>query len=141
MPYREVSILLVEDDDIDAMGVQRALKQKKILNPVVRARNGKEGLELLQTDGVVRRPFVILLDLNMPIMNGLEMLAEIRKDPALSRSVIFVMTTSSADEDKMAAYSKHVAGYIVKSNVGEGFLNLIEMLNMYWRVVELPVDL
>jgi CheY-like chemotaxis protein len=138
-PYKEVSILLVDDDDVDVMGVHRALKKLKIVNPIVRARDGIEGLALLRDPSAVPRPYIILLDLNMPRMNGLEMLAELRRDPMLTSSVVFVLTTSKADEDIVEAYQQHVAGYIIKSQVGEGFLRVVEMLDQYWRVVELPM--
>ncbi|WP_024871900.1 response regulator [Tolumonas lignilytica] len=138
-PYKEVTILLVEDDDVDVMGVERALKKLKIANPIVRARDGMEGLALLREPAAVPRPYIILLDLNMPRMNGLEMLAELRNDPVLSSAVVFVLTTSKADEDIVVAYQQHVAGYIVKSQVGDGFLRIMGMLDHYWRVVELPV--
>jgi len=139
-PYKEVTILLVDDDDVDVMGVERALKKLKILNPIVRARDGIEGLALLRDPQAVKRPYIVLLDLNMPRMNGQEMLAELRKDSALSSAVVFILTTSKADEDKVEAYQQHVAGYIIKSQVGDGFLRVMEMLDHYWRVVELPVE-
>lgn len=138
-PYREVTILLVDDDDVDVMGVERALKKLKIVNPIVRAHDGIEALALLRHPDAVQRPCIVLLDLNMPRMNGLEMLTELRADPQLSSSVVFVLTTSSADEDMVNAYQKHVAGYIVKSRVGDGFLRVMDMLDHYWRVVELPM--
>ena len=137
-PYKEVTILLVEDDDIDATRIQRELNKIKVINPVVSARDGIEGLALLRDKKSVSRPFIILLDINMPRMNGLEMLAELRSDEKLSDSVVFVLTTSKADEDRFQAYKKNVAGYIVKSQAGDGFLRVMEMLNHYWRVVELP---
>jgi CheY-like chemotaxis protein len=71
-------------------------------------------------------------------MSGPEFLKEIRDDPALKQSVIFVLTTSNDDQDKTKAYDNHVAGYIVKSDAGESFLEALEMLDRYWRVVELP---
>ena len=136
-PYKEVTILLVEDDDIDATGIQRALNKIKVINPVVRARDGIEGLALLRDKKSVSRPFIILLDINMPRMNGFEMLAELRSDEKLSDSVVFVLTTSKADEDRFQAYKKNVAGYIVKSQAGDGFLRVMKMLNHYWCVVQL----
>jgi len=135
---KDVMLFLVEDDDVDAMAVTRALKQLKILNPVVRARDGVEALEMLRAENVVRKPFVILLDINMPRMNGFEFMEVVRQDPALSSSVIFVLTTSESDQDKFAAYQKHVAGYIVKQRMEEGLLDIIKMLNLYWKVVQLP---
>ena len=136
--HKEVTILLVDDDDIDAMGVQRALSQLKIANQIVRARDGIEALELLRTHGAVPRPCVILLDINMPRMNGIETLAALRSDSALASSVVFMLTTSQDDQDKLASYAQHVAGYIVKRQAGNGFLRVMEMLDNYWRIVELP---
>lgn len=138
--YGEVSILLVEDDDIDAKAVQRGLNKLRLANPIIRAKNGIEALEMLRDENVIKRPNIILLDLNMPLMGGLEFLQEIRQDPDLSDSVIFVLTTSSADEDRVAAYKEHVAGYIVKSDVKDGFDKVINMLDHYWRVVLLPTS-
>ena len=140
-PYKDVTILLVEDDDVDAMTVERALEKLRILNPYIRAKNGVEALEILHGNDQappLERPYLILLDLNMPLMGGIEFLQEVRKDPKLKDSVVFVLTTSSADEDKVAAYNEHIAGYIVKYNVKQGFSEVIEMLDSYWRVVVLP---
>jgi len=136
--YGEVSILLVEDDDIDAKAVQRGLKKLKLANPVVRVKNGLEALVTLRNKNAIQRPNIILLDLNMPIMGGIEFLKEIRQDPQLCDSVIFVLTTSNSDEDRVAAYKENVAGYIVKSDVKDGFDKVINMLDHYWRVVLLP---
>lgn len=136
---KPVSILLVDDDDIDVMGIQRAFTKLKILNPITRARDGAEALELLR-EGKLSKPYLILLDINMPRMNGLEMLDALRQDPQLSSSVVFILTTSRDDRDKLAAYEKHVAGYIVKQNAGADFLQLIGLLDHYWRIVEWPTS-
>jgi CheY-like chemotaxis protein len=138
--YTEVTILVVDDDDIDVMGIHRALQKLKIINPIIRARDGIEALALLRDGHSIQRPYIILLDINMPRMNGLEMLAELRADEVLSSAVVFILTTSKSDEDIFIAYQKNVAGYIVKSQVGDGFIRIMEMLNHYWRVVELPVE-
>jgi CheY-like chemotaxis protein len=137
----DVKILLVEDDEVDVLTIERALKKKRVVNDLAVAKDGIEALELLRgTDGQekVVRPNIILLDLNMPRMNGLEFLDEIRKDPELRDSIVFVLTTSNSDEDRCQAYAKNIAGYILKDNVGEGFMDAISMLNLYWKVVELP---
>jgi len=137
-----VRLLLVEDDDIDAEGVERALRKAHVATPIVRAIGGIEALARLRgEDGgpPLRRPYLILLDLNMPRMDGLTFLDELRADPALSDSIVFVLTTSDADRDKAAAYRAHVAGYMLKSRVGKMFVNLVDLLNPYWRHVELPV--
>ena len=136
--YKEVSMLLVEDDDVDAMGVERALKDLRLINPLLRARDGVEGLEMLR-DGTLQKPYIILMDLNMPRMNGIEMLKALRKDPNLTDSVVFVLTTSKLDEDKVAAYKEHIAGYIVKSDLDAGFEELLKLLDHFWKLVELPV--
>lgn len=138
--YREATILLVEDDDIDAEGVARALKKLKLSNPLVRACNGSEGLALLRDSNAVARPYIILLDINMPCMNGLEMLARLRQGEALATSIVFMLTTSNAEKDKMAAYKHQVAGYIVKSQEGQGFMRIMEMLDHYLHVVDLPIE-
>ncbi len=136
--YKEVTILLIDDDDVDVMGVNRALNKLKILNPVIRAHDGIEGLAIIRETKTLRKPYIVLLDINMPRMDGLEMLSEVRKDPLISNSIVFVLTTSKADEDKTNAYNQHIAGYIVKNQVAEGFVRVMEMLDSYWRLVELP---
>ncbi|MGE0785704.1 MAG: response regulator [Sandaracinaceae bacterium] len=135
-----VQVVLVEDNEVDREGVRRAFRHHRIANPILTARDGVEALALLRGGGeaAVRRPYVVLLDLNMPRMDGFELLRAIRSDPALHDSVVFVLTTSKADEDMMAAYDLNVAGYICKSDVGAGFVRLVELLDHYWRVVELP---
>ncbi len=138
---RPVTVFLVDDDDVDVKAVRRAFRKAKIANPIMVARDGLEALAMLrgeQGHEQVPRPFIIILDLNMPAMNGLEFLTELRKDPELHNAVVFVLTTSKADEDRAASYDKNVAGYIVKSDVGDGFLNVINLLDCYWRVVLLP---
>lgn len=135
--YQQAVLFLVDDDDVDYMAVERAMQKMRLLNPLVRARDGQTALEMLKS-GEVQGAFIILLDLNMPRMNGLEFLAALRADPHLSSSVVFVLTTSRSDEDKVAAYSFNVAGYLVKHNINEEFSNIINMLDGYWRIVELP---
>jgi CheY-like chemotaxis protein len=135
--YKNATILLVEDDDIDAMSVERAFKKLKIINPIIRAKDGAIALELLRS-GSVPKPYLMLLDLNMPRMGGLELLAELRKDEELRNSVVFVLTTSKDDEDKFAAYNQNIAGYIVKEKLQHGFDELVKLLDHYWRIVELP---
>ena len=136
--YQQVTILLVDDDDVDYMAVQRAMQQLRLLNPIVRARDGIEALSILTSVDGIKGPYLILLDLNMPRMNGFEFLEQIRSDPSLSSSVVFMLTTSSTDEDRMKAYSHHVAGYMVKTDMKDGFNNIFNMLEGYWRIVELP---
>ena len=141
MTGRTVNILLVEDNLIDQEAIQRAFKRHRIANPIHVAADGIEALALLRgTDGKTKlpRPYLVLLDLNMPRLNGVEMLREIRSDPELHDSIVFVLTTSKRDEDRMASYDLNIAGYVVKSDVGAGFIRLIELLDHYWRIVEFP---
>lgn len=135
--YKPAAILLVEDDDIDALSVIRAFSRLKIANPIVRAKDGIEALEILKNQEI-EHPYLILLDLNMPRMGGLELLNTLRNDPSLETSVVFVLTTSKDDEDKLAAYKQHIAGYIVKEKLDDGFEYLVKLLDHYWRLVELP---
>lgn len=140
-PKRDVSLLMVEDDDLDATAITRAFKKLKLTNPLVRAKDGVEALEYLRGENgrtKIARPYIILLDLNMPRMDGIEFLAELRKDPTLSNSVIIVLTTSAADKDKVAAYDNHVAGYVIKSDLGSSFLEVIQLIDCYWKIVSLP---
>jgi len=137
----EVSILLVEDDEVDVKAFKRAMRELKVANPVLRASDGIEALEMLRGQNghdSVGRPYLIMLDLNMPRMGGLEFLAELRGDPDLQRSLVFVMTTSAAEEDRFRAYDQHVAGYMLKRNAATSFIDALNMLEHYWRVVEFP---
>lgn len=135
-----VTIFLIDDDDVDVKAVARALKKLKVQNSMVRAKDGVEALSMLRCEGKIPRPFLILLDINMPRMNGIEFLEEIRCDQKLSSSIVFVLTTSQDDRDKTAAYSKHVAGYMVKNHIDNGFTKAIELLDHYWKVVEIPME-
>jgi CheY-like chemotaxis protein len=139
----KVQLLHVEDDDLCLMGLNRAFKAAKIANPVSFAHDGIDALEMLRgTNGRPRlpRPFLVLLDLNMPRMDGIEFLKELRKDDDLKKSIVFIMSTSDTDEDKVNAYELGVAGYILKSNPAGAFLEATALLDTYWRVVEFPAD-
>lgn len=139
MNAKMVNILLVEDDEVDVEAVLRAFRKHRIANPVQVAQNGIEALDCLRRGDIVK-PYLILLDLNMPKMSGLEFLAELRNDVQLKDAIVFVLTTSDADKDKCAAYQNNVAGYLVKSKIGEDFMHLIDILGCYWRYVEFPLD-
>ncbi len=141
MTEKTVTFLLVEDDEVDVKAIKRSLDELRIANPLVVARDGREALEYLRGQNgrdKVESPFLILLDLNMPRMNGLEFLAELRGDRELNTSVVFVLTTSRDERDRLSAYEKHVAGYIVKSNVADSFAEAMKLIDHYWRVVEFP---
>lgn len=137
MPRKEVTLFLIEDDDLDAEAIERAFSRSRIANEIVRARNGAEALTMLQQNQVTT-PYLILLDINMPKMNGIEFLEKIRQDDALKGAIVFVLTTSQRDEDMVAAYRLQAAGYICKDKVGDDFMRLTDMLGNYWRIVELP---
>lgn len=142
MNEQALEILLVEDDEVDIMNVKRAFKKNNISNTLHIAKNGLEALTLLRgnkAEGVEKlnpMPKVILLDLNMPKMGGLELLKEIRNDPHLKILSVFVMTTSDEESDKVAAYNLNVAGYILKPLSFERFVQAVSILNHYWKLCE-----
>jgi CheY-like chemotaxis protein len=134
-----LTILLVEDDEVDIMNVKRAFKKNNISNPLLVAHNGIEALEVLRsTDSDAPKPKIILLDLNMPRMGGIEFLKEMRQDPALSKLSVFVMTTSNEDGDKIDAYNLNVAGYILKPLSMDRFIAAVSTLKSYWTLCEYP---
>jgi CheY-like chemotaxis protein len=136
-----VRILLVEDDDGDAKAVERTFLQARIANPLLRVRDGVEAMEMLKgTDQQPRLepPYLLLVDLNMPRMNGIQLVSAIREDPRLHETIVFMLTTSNRAEDKQAAYSLNVTGYILKERAGEDFLKLFNLVDTYWRIVEMP---
>lgn len=134
-----LEILLVEDDDCDAKELRRALSNSQIESRMRRCVDGVEALEYLRgTDSDQPGSYIILLDLNMPRMNGHEFLTEIRKDPKLCRAVIFVMSTSKHERDVNSAYRKNVAGYVVKNEAGNDNKRLLHILNEYWTQMVLP---
>ena len=132
-----VNVLLVEDDEVDVMAIRRAFEKRKLLNPIHVAHDGVEALELLAASAIPR-PYVIILDLNMPRMNGIEFLQALRQDPNHRDAVVFVLSTSPAAQDQKAAYQANVAAYIEKSDVGKSFAGLMNLLESYWELVKLP---
>ena len=140
MTQQTVSVLLVEDDEIDIMAVKRAFRKLKSANPLVVAHDGEEALAIMrgQSEKSAPSPRLLLLDLNMPGMGGIDLIREMRNDPALKETIVFVLTSSNLDRDRVDAYDLNVAGYIVKTNVARDFLELVTMLDHYWRVVEFP---
>ncbi len=134
-----MTILLVEDDEVDIMNIKRAFKKNNISNPLIVAHNGIEALEILRSKDVdAPKPKIILLDLNMPRMGGIEFLKEIRQDQALSKLSVFVMTTSNEDGDKIDAFNLNVAGYILKPLSMDRFISAVSTLNSYWALCEYP---
>ena len=130
-------ILLVEDDDVDVMTVKRALKDLKVTNSLVRTTNGEEALEYLRTESN-KKPCVILLDLNMPKMNGVEFLKVVKADDELKKIPVVVLTTSKDEQDIVESFKLSVAGYMVKSVNYKKFVKAIRTINLYWTLSELP---
>ncbi len=138
---KTVTIMVIDDDDVDAKAIERAFRKAKIANPIVRARSGVDALEILRGENgkeKLQKPYLLLVDLNMPRMNGIEFMKEMRADKTIHTAVAFVLTTSKAQEDKAASYEYNIAGYIVKEKVGEDFIKLVDMIEHYWRIIELP---
>jgi CheY-like chemotaxis protein len=133
------SVLLVEDDAIDAMTVRRAFKDLKLTNALDHVTNGEEALEYLKRPDHTP-PCVILLDLNMPRMNGIEFLKIAKADPAMKRIPVVVLTTSTEDGDIVNSYRLSVAGYIVKPVDYKKFVEAIRTIDLYWTISELPSE-
>ncbi|HEY0037786.1 MAG TPA: response regulator [Longimicrobium sp.] len=133
-----LNILLVEDDEVDVMNVRRAFKKNNICNPLWVAGNGLDGLEMLRSGDMPRERRLVLLDLNMPRMNGIEFLRELRADPELRSVPVVVLTTSDDERDRVEAYNLNVAGYILKPVTLMNFVEAMATLNKYWSLVELP---
>lgn len=141
MTSREVTVLVVEDNVVDQEAIRRAFRTHKIANRLVFASDGVEALEILRGENgreLLARPFLVLLDLNLPRKSGIEVLRDMRADPILHDSIVFVLTTSKRDEDRIASYQLNVAGYVLKSDVGASFVRLIGLLDCYWKIVEFP---
>jgi len=130
--------LLVEDDDVDVMTVKRALKDLKVTNSLVRTTNGEEALEYLRTEKSNKKPCVILLDLNMPKMNGVEFLKVAKADDELKKIPVVVLTTSKDEQDIVESFKLSVAGYMVKSVNYKKFVEAIRAIDLYWTFSELP---
>lgn len=137
MEDQRLHILLVEDDQVDVMNVQRAFQKARITNPMHVAGNGIEALEKLR-DGTLGPRRLVLLDINMPRMNGIEFLRELRADAALQPTCVVVLTTSNEERDKMEAYKLNVAGYLLKPVTFVDFVEMMAALNKYWTLVEMP---
>jgi CheY-like chemotaxis protein len=130
-------ILLVEDDDVDVMTVRRALGDLKVLNPLRVAGDGEEALDLLRGADALR-PCVILLDINMPRMNGIEFLREAKADAVLRSIPVVVLTTSREEQDRIDSFDLSVAGYMIKPADYLKFVEVIRTIDMYWTLSELP---
>jgi CheY-like chemotaxis protein len=135
---KALNILLVEDDHVDVMTVRRAFDKNRMTNPLYVASDGLEALRMLRSGEVPDGRRIILLDLNMPKMSGLEFLRELRADATLHGTPVVVLTTSNDERDKIEAYNLNVAGYLLKPVTFINFVELMATLNKYWTLVELP---
>lgn len=138
MADKVLNILLVEDDEVDVMNVRRAFEKAHLSNPLYVAGNGLEALDMLRGTVIPQERRLVLLDLNMPKMNGIEFLEALRADPALSSTSVVVLTTSNDDQDKIDAYNLNVAGYLLKPVTFSNFCERMATLDKYWTLVEMP---
>lgn len=132
------AILLVEDDQVDAMTVRRALKELHVINRLEHVENGEDALAYLG-DSASERPCLILLDLNMPVMNGIEFLQVLKADPDLKCIPAIVLTTSDEQKDKIESFKLGVAGYMRKPVDYRQFVEIIRAIDAYWTISESPV--
>lgn len=130
-------ILLVEDDQVDTMTVVRALKEIHVTNPLVHVENGEEAINYLQ-DPQPDKPCIILLDLNMPIMNGIEFLQVVKNDSQFRRIPVVVLTTSEEQQDKVNSFNLGVAGYMAKPVDYRQFVEVMRSIDAYWTISEMP---
>jgi CheY-like chemotaxis protein len=138
MSARPINIVLVEDDDVDVMNVQRAFDRAKISKPLFRAADGVEALDLLRDPATPLERRLVLLDLNLPRMNGIEFLRELRADERLRRTTVVVLTTSDNERDKLQAFDLNVASYLLKPVTSADFVELVSALDGFWTQAELP---
>jgi CheY-like chemotaxis protein len=139
---RPLHIILIEDDEVDAEAIERAFQSLGVAVRTTRFVDGRMAIDALRSawgSQLHTEPHVILLDLNMPRMNGLAFLYELRKEPVLRRSIVFALTGSDLEEDKAAAYDRRVAGYLVKPHLGHDYSSLRELLDVYYQAIEFPV--
>jgi CheY-like chemotaxis protein len=138
-----ISILLVEDDDVDAENVVRAFKKNRIANMLFITVNGEDALAFLRNEDNYSdkekfpRPSIILLDLNMPVMNGIEFLKVIKDDPHLKNIPVVVLTTSREENDRVESFNLSVAGYIIKPVDFNKFVEVVKAFDVYWTLSEL----
>ncbi len=140
---KDVNVLLVEDDDVDTENVIRALKKNRITNPLYTVTNGEEALAFLRNEGKYvdpaqfPKPGIILLDLNMPVMNGIEFLRIVKADDDLKSIPVVVLTTSQEESDRVESFQLSVAGYIIKPVEFDQFVNAIKTIDIYWTLSKL----
>lgn len=139
---KQLHVILIEDDELDAEAIERAFKALGGAVKATRFVDGRAAIDALRGpwgSQLQNEPHLILLDLNMPRMNGLTFLDELRKEPVLQRSIVFALTGLDRDQDKAAAYDRRVAGYLVKNNLGDDYSALSELLDVYFQAIEFPI--
>jgi CheY-like chemotaxis protein len=139
---KPIHLILIEDDEVDAEAIERACLSLDVHCVPTRFRDGREAMDALRGSfgiALLNQPYIILLDLNLPRMDGFAFLDELRSDPIWRRSIVFVITTSTRDEDKAAAYDRRVAGYLVKEVLGSDYVALCELLEVYDKSVQFPL--
>ncbi len=137
--HSQKPVLLVEDDHVDAMTLKRAFRDLKVYNKLEIVDNGEEAIAYL-SDTKNEKPCIILLDLNMPKMNGLEFLSVVKKNKKLRRIPVVIMTTSKDEEDKLSSFDLGVAGYMIKSFDYSRVMDIVRTIDLYWTESELPPD-
>ena len=141
MPTTTIDILLVEDDKVDEQGLRRAFRKAGLPHRIHLATDGVAALGRLRGDDgkpPIPRPHVVLLDLNLPRMNGIEFLQALRNDDALKDTFVIVITTSDAEEDKVRAFGLNVSGYFLKSRIGDDYAEAVALMDEYWSQLRLP---
>jgi CheY-like chemotaxis protein len=137
-PNEALQILLIEDDEIDAENVRRAFAETQTPSNITVARDGQQALDLLASGRVPIDNLLILLDLNMPRMNGIEFLRALRENSMFNHLPVVVLTTSDAEPDKVSAYNLNVAGYMLKPITFDDFVTTLDAVETYWRLQEFP---
>ena len=142
-PGKPLHIILIEDDEVDAEAITRAFKAIGVAARTTRFVDGRSAIDSLRGPfgrQLQSEPYLILLDLNMPRMNGFAFLDELRQDAVLKRSIVFTLSGSEAEGDRAAAYDRRVAGYLVKAGQGLEYSALRELLEVYYSAVEFPMS-
>jgi CheY-like chemotaxis protein len=130
-------LMVVEDDQVDVMTIRRALKEIAVVNQIIQLENGEEALAYLRYPKK-EKPCLILLDLNMPIMNGVEFLHAVKGDDHLKRLPVVVLTTSEEQQDKVNSFNLGVAGYMAKPVDYRQFVEVMRSIDRYWTLSEMP---
>jgi CheY-like chemotaxis protein len=130
-------ILLVEDDSVDVMKIQRAFRDRSLPNPLVNLVNGQAALDYLNEKSS-QRPCLVLLDLSMPGLNGFEFLQRIKNDQRFKKIPVVVLTASEQERDVVKSFDLGAVGYIVKPDDYDKYVEILEIIDRYWTLNESP---